>query len=1663
MAAPRPALLRERTGLLTVKAAPQTKFGTKIDKGTHANSLAGVAAAGEKMAWRFVSEGPWSRRRKHQAVVWQSQVLLLGGFDGEKSFDLNDVWSWNGYEWTEICRKAEWSGRDGHCAIVFNESIYLLGGTDDPYNCKCDVWRSDDGGKAWRLMLGYAPWPERWQHAACVHDGKIFILGGWGDSYLNDVWSSTNGMDWVLVCRQAPWKARMFLSAVSFNDAIYVIGGHDGRQQLRDVWASTDNGVSWTQVCHIAPWEGRQGHACVLLDGFVYIMGGGGQGSIRFNDLWRSSDCAHWTQVSKTSSWSPRQGHAAIVMQGSIYVLGGFDEGGYCNNMFSVVISDVQGTSAATGADGRPADAALAARRSPKTMVLSFVHIFERIGELRARRSDRGLLLKSVEDMKALVRAAASDPTTAIETILDADDSSARFAEELQEAETLQLAASSGGSSPAMSSSGGPNLVLSEGLFQSDPRENFYKSMSAPKADAVPLSDDAPSSISSLELRQRLEDSNKKLAALQRQIRSAAVTSDEETLASLLKQRTELALQQYSLSVRLMQHVSAIRQAQHTKHTALRRLLARAETLHREAVSSFLLADASDDTPDGPLADTTSDCSLEEWAQLEASLQSQSAAVAAEQADAAMGKLIGALQQQASVANRVAGWIDCMSSLQTHALLPAAVLIPSSTYSASTVVSTPPPVPAVRDPLVYEQLSNDFQDSGEDIERCCVEVKTAVESELGAIAAKKGVTKSLVRSAVEKGHGLIKAMITQNSMAMMEQAAERDRVLRWQSIAACLLQIDEIRQRCDLLVAVNGMKEDVLLQLEGERIDRRSSLEKALLQGGRRTQHARPVNRALDVSTGTLRSSSIDTLEVLSSVSTDSGSYTRSIGGGGEIDELKANLIISERAVKEARRGIRSWYRDVRKLALELTPELFKLIPDLQMPGSVLGDGGFAQNAKVPHRLFDDYDNVQQMGREDGLGAEAGSPAAASNSGSSAKQSRHALLKATYDGEEVVLKGFVMHDSDQRKGLERELSILGRLRNDSIICPGAVVEGSSTHTGTFLDNPTLQTTVFIEYPYCRGGNLASWLKAAERKPWELQGVARQLLYGLMYLHDHGVIHKDIKPSNVLMHEDGRVVLADFELSHEVGLGGGAGGLGLDGSGVEPSTTSRSGTKGFMSPEVEADGHALFASDMYSFGVLLFFMHFPQQTAGLVPGDPRIPANNDAELTDLIQRLLAISPSARPTAASALQHPYFRSTFVDRLVQDGEVVEQDRKLDAVRNLLYRARADNRTNLEKLVVHRDTLVDEVLTYFSEMPLERMKASLRITFRGEPGIDEGGLLTEMFTLFFEGVLQGGAVSGKALFEYAEEAGAGARAGRGKGADKTSSPTSQANPDEDAANDDESNRMTNTNTNYMVLPVGGSGASIAKLRAFGRAMVKALYEGRRIGSRLSPSVFKFLTGAKPNMRDLQMYDPQTARSLQWILATAGVADFGLHFESVGAPQLGPVTDLNKADFVTRKIQNVLVVEREAGLLAIKAGFVEALRALSEEAAPFMSLLSHTDWRVMLCGDPAISGQQVLSAMRFSGFNKKSNVPQWLKDILLSFSEDYLRKFLVFVTGSPSLTSTGSNKVEINVRCQSRSGALPVAHTCFLHLDVPDYTSKELLQAKLMYAITNSSGFEVV
>lgn len=61
----------------------------------------------------------------------------------------------------------------------------------------------------------------------------------------------------------------------------------------------------------------------------------------------------------------------------------------------------------------------------------------------------------------------------------------------------------------------------------------------------------------------------------------------------------------------------------------------------------------------------------------------------------------------------------------------------------------------------------------------------------------------------------------------------------------------------------------------------------------------------------------------------------------------------------------------------------------------------------------------------------------------------------------------------------------------------------------------------------------------------------------MYLHDRGIIHKDIKPGNILVHGDGRVLLSDFDLSRDA-----------TNAAASLSTRTGAGTLGYLAPEVQ---------------------------------------------------------------------------------------------------------------------------------------------------------------------------------------------------------------------------------------------------------------------------------------------------------------------------------------------------------------------------------------------------------------------------------------------------------------------------------------------------------------
>ncbi|HEY7482106.1 MAG TPA: protein kinase [Gemmatimonadales bacterium] len=138
------------------------------------------------------------------------------------------------------------------------------------------------------------------------------------------------------------------------------------------------------------------------------------------------------------------------------------------------------------------------------------------------------------------------------------------------------------------------------------------------------------------------------------------------------------------------------------------------------------------------------------------------------------------------------------------------------------------------------------------------------------------------------------------------------------------------------------------------------------------------------------------------------------------------------------------------------------------------------------------------------------------------------------------------------------------------------------HILPLFDSGQVEGTVFYVMPYVQGESLRSRLNRETQLPvGDAIRVAAEIAAGLDYAHRQGVIHRDIKPDNVLFH-DGRALVADFGIALAWADGDGRGRLTRSGVSL--------GTPQYMSPEQASGEHKLGPrSDVYSLGAVLYEM------------------------------------------------------------------------------------------------------------------------------------------------------------------------------------------------------------------------------------------------------------------------------------------------------------------------------------------------------------------------------------------------------------------------------------------------------------------------------------------
>ena len=230
----------------------------------------------------------------------------------------------------------------------------------------------------------------------------------------------------------------------------------------------------------------------------------------------------------------------------------------------------------------------------------------------------------------------------------------------------------------------------------------------------------------------------------------------------------------------------------------------------------------------------------------------------------------------------------------------------------------------------------------------------------------------------------------------------------------------------------------------------------------------------------------------------------------------------------------------------------------------------------------------------------------------------------------VALKRVIAYQADSHETLvrfRREAEAAASLDHPNIL---PIYEVSESDDGL----------PFFSMKYATGGNLRAAIPARQTKPNECVRLMAKVARAVAYAHDHGILHRDLQPGNILLDGNGEPMVSDFGLAKW-----------LDETSDLTRTLTTFGTPGYIAPE-QAEGTAANitpAADIYSLGSVLFHLLagrppfvganvlsvIHQAAATPAPRLRSLAPSLDRDLETILARSLERDPKARYQTAGAL--------------------------------------------------------------------------------------------------------------------------------------------------------------------------------------------------------------------------------------------------------------------------------------------------------------------------------------------------------------------------------------------------------------------------------------------
>ncbi|KAF4528591.1 hypothetical protein B566_EDAN015811 [Ephemera danica] len=212
--------------------------------------------------------------------------------------------------------------------------------------------------------------------------------------------------------------------------------------------------------------------------------------------------------------------------------------------------------------------------------------------------------------------------------------------------------------------------------------------------------------------------------------------------------------------------------------------------------------------------------------------------------------------------------------------------------------------------------------------------------------------------------------------------------------------------------------------------------------------------------------------------------------------------------------------------------------------------------------------------------------------------------------------------------VRQEVAIHSRLKHPSVL-----------ELLTFFEDANY---VYLVLELCSGGELQRFVRnlSSHLKEDQVRVMFRQVVQGLLYLHSHRILHRDLTLANLLLTEDMSVKIADFGLATQLKR-------------AEDKHLTMCGTPNYISPEVAMRSAHGLEADVWGLGCMLYTLLVgrpPFDTDAVkstltrvVMADFKIPDHVSPEARDLLHNLLKKNPKERIKLQYILEHPFMKKS------------------------------------------------------------------------------------------------------------------------------------------------------------------------------------------------------------------------------------------------------------------------------------------------------------------------------------------------------------------------------------------------------------------------------------